>query len=218
MKKTTTLAGLALAAVALGGCSGGDAGSGGTGGSAPASAAPAPASSAASGASSGAAGGGAEAATPTSAPEGPTPGAGAAAAVADPCDVIDAAAVENLSGVKVKKGTTQAVGGSNVCTWLPQDGTQSDSAVFSAQEGPLMGPLSQVGGQLKDEFDGKISKLEVAGADDARYVTGTKSGLNVIDVVAQRGQVFYQVLVASPRDTAQHKGAAVTIAETLLKA
>jgi hypothetical protein len=212
MKKTLTLAGLALAAVALGGCGGGSAGGGSSAGSAPASAPPA------SSAASGAASSGAGAATPTSSPEGGTPGAGAVAAVADPCDVLDAAAVEDLSGVQVKKGTTQAVGGSHVCTWLPQDGTQRDSAVFSAQEGPLAGPLSQVESQLKGEFDGKVSKLDLAGADDARYVTGTKSGLNVIDVVAQRGEVFYQVLVASPRDTAQHKGAAVKIAETLLQA
>ena len=40
----------------------------------------------------------------------------------------------------------------------------------------------------------------------------------MIDVLAQKDEVFYQVLVATPRDAAQHKAGAVKIAETLLKA
>jgi len=198
--KKTALAGLALAALTLSGCSGGSAAPAGSATPASSAAAPAPAASAAESSAA------------------PGTGTGAAAKVADPCAVLDAGKIEDLTGVKVKAGTTQAVGGSNVCSWLPQDGTTSSSAVFSAQEGPLQGPLSQVEDQLKTQFDGKVSKLTVAGADDARYITGKKSGLNVIDVLAQKDEVFYQILVASPRDTAQHKDAAIKITETLIAA
>jgi hypothetical protein len=198
--KKTALAGLALTALTLSGCGGGS--SEPAASSAPASSAAAPA----------------PAASPAASSAAPGTGTGAAASVADPCAVLDAGKIEELTGVKVKAGTTQAVGGSNVCSWLPQDGTKSSSAVFSAQEGPLQGPLSQVEGQLKTQFDGKVSQLTVAGADDARYITGKKSGLNVIDVLAQKDEVFYQILVASPRDTAQHKDAAIKITETLIAA
>ena len=207
MNKTITLAGLALTAVALAGCGGG-AESGASG----APSAAAPTSSAASSAPTTPE----TASTPATTPSEGT-GSGAVAEVVDPCTVLDADQVQDLTGVKVKKGTTQEIGGSPICTWLPSDGTKSDAAIFSAQEGPLPGPLSQVEGQLKDQFDGKVSKLAVKGADDARYVTGTKSGANVIDVLAQKDDVFYQVLVVTPRDAEQHKDGAVKIAEALLK-
>lgn len=203
MNKSITLAGLALAAVTLAGC-----GSGAS--STPSEAAP-PSSAESSAAATPEA-----APTPAGTPSAGT-GSGTVAKVADPCTLLDADQVQDLTGVKVKKGTTQAVGGSNVCTWLPSSPSKSDAAVFSAQEGPLQGSLDQVEGQLKDQFDGKVSTLSVAGADDARYVTGTKSGLNVIDVLAQKDEVFYQILVATPRDAGQHKAGAVKIAETLLK-
>ena len=204
MNKSTTLAGLALAAIALAGC-GAD-----TGGSSVPSApsAAAPASSAATSPET--------ATTPAATPSAST-GPGTVAEVIDPCTLLDADEVQDLTGVKVKKGTTQDVGGSNVCTWLPASPSKADAAVFSAQEGPIQGSLDQVEGQLKDQFDGKVSKLSVKGADDARYVTGKKSGLNVIDVIAQKDEVFYQVLVATPRDAGQHKAGAVKIAEALLK-
>ncbi len=204
MIKKTALAGLALTALALAGCGGG-------GATAPASSAAPAGSTAPSSAASAPASGPASSAAPST-------GTPTTAEVADPCDVLDADQIGDLTGVKVKKGTTQDVGGSKVCSWAPEDGTKSDAAVFSAQEGPLQGSLSQVEDQLKSQFDGKVAKLSVAGADDARYVTGKKSGLNVIDVIAQKDEVFYQVLAASPRDTAQHKGAAIKIAETLIKA
>ncbi|GAA3550037.1 hypothetical protein GCM10022197_01070 [Microlunatus spumicola] len=203
MPRTTLLPALALAALALSGCGGsGDAGA------APATSAPAasaPASSAAAPS---------DATTPAS-----TPSTGTAPAeVKDACKVLDADDVEDLTGVKVDKGTTQAVGGSSVCTWVPSDAKAADAAVFSAQEGPLPGPLSQVEGQLESQFDGKVTKLSVTGADDARYLTGKKSGLNVIDVLAQKDEIFYQVLVATPRDAGQHKDGAIKIVEALLKA
>lgn len=203
--KKTALAGLALTALALAGCGGG-------GSAAPAASAPPAGSSAPSSSAAG------SAAAPSPAESSAAPGTGTAATVADPCDLLDAGTIEDLTGVKVKKGATQSVGESKVCSWLPQDGSKSNSAVFSAQEGPLQGSLSQVEDQLKTQFDGKVTKLTVAGADDARYVTGKKSGLNVIDVIAQKDEVFYQILAASPRDAAQHKGAAIKIAETLIKA
>ncbi|MGI3783254.1 MAG: DUF3558 family protein [Janthinobacterium lividum] len=203
MISKTALAGLTLTVLALAGCGGGS--------DTPAASA-APASSSAPSSS-------AVASTPAPSPsDSAAPGTGAAATIADPCDVLDAGQIEALTGVKVKKGSTQSVGVSKVCTWYPEDGTKSNAAVFSGQEGPLQGSLSQVEGQLKTEFDGKVSALSVAGADDARYVTGTKSGLNVIDVIAQKDDRFYQVLAASPRDASQHKGAAIKIAETLIKA
>ena len=207
MNKTITLAGLALAAVTLAGCGGG-AESGGSG----APSAAAPTSSAASSAATTPEASSTPAATPSE-----STGSGTVAEVIDPCTLLDADEVQDLTGVKVKKGTTQDVGGSNVCTWLPANPTKSDAAVFSAQEGPIQGSLDQVEGQLKDQFDGKVSKLTVEGADEARYVTGKKSGLNVIDVIAQKDEVFYQILVATPRDAGQHKAGAIKIAEALLK-
>lgn len=187
----TALAALALTTLALGGCGGGNA---------PAPAAPAAPSSAAESSAA------------------PSPSTQAAAGVVDPCTVLDAAKIEDLTGVKVKEGTTQAVGASQVCGWYPEDGKAANAAVFSGQEGPVQASLSQVADQLKSQFDGKVAPLSVTGADDARYVTGTKSGLKIIDVIAQKDEVFYQVLVATPRDAAQHKGAAVKITEALLKA
>jgi Protein of unknown function (DUF3558) len=202
--KKTALAGLALAALTLAGCGGGT-----------------PAGPATSAAPAGSSAPSSSAAEPTPATESsaaPSPGTGSAATVADPCDVLDANKVEALTGVPVKKGSTQSVGASKVCTWLPTDGTKASSAVISAQEGPLQGSLSQVEDQLKTQFDGKVTKLSVAGADDARYVTGKKSGLNVIDVLALKDQVFYQILVATPRDVDQHKSGAIKVTEALLKA
>lgn len=202
MLRKTLLPALALTALALSGCGGGGSSAAPTS-SAPAASAPA-GSTAPTAAES----------TPASSPSAST----AAAEVKDACKVLDAGDVKDLTDVDVKKGTSQTVGGSTVCTWLPEDGSDSDAAVFSAQEGPLQGSLSQVEDQLKTQFDGKVTKLTVSGADDARYVTGKKSGLNVIDVLAQKDEVFYQVLVATPRDASQHKSAAIKITEALLKA
>ena len=133
------------------------------------------------------------------------------------CDVLDADQVEKLTGVKVKKGASQDLGPSNICQWAPADASDADAAIFSGQEGPLPGPLSGVEGELKKQFDGSVSKISVSGADDARYIKGKKSGVNVIDVLAAKDDVFYQVLVASPRDVGQHKDGAVKIVEALLK-
>lgn len=199
------LTALAVSALALGGCGSGDAEPAGS--SAPAASAPAASAPASS------------AATPSATTESPaaSPSASTAAAeVKDPCDVLNAGQVSKLTDVQVKKGTTSAVATSKLCTWLPKDGTKKDAAIFTAQEGPLPGPLTQVEGQLKSEFNGTVSKLTVAGADDARYITGKKSGLKVIDVLAQKDDVFYQVIVASPRDVSQHKAGAIKLAETLL--
>lgn len=202
MFRTTVLPALALTAVALSGCGAG------------ASSAPASSAAASSAPASSAAAPSTTAETPAASPS----ASAAPAEVKDPCDELDAGRVKDLTGVKVKKGTTQDVGGSKVCSWLPQDGTKKDAAVFSAQEGPIEGPLSQVEDQLKAQFKGKVSSVDVAGADEARYVTGTKSGLNVIDVIAVKDEVFYQIVVATPRDAAQHKSGAVKIAQALLKA
>lgn len=204
MKTTMTLAALAVAAATLGGCGGG-------GSSAPSITAPGGASSSSAAATPGSSGG------PSSSASGGT-GGGAAATVTDPCTVLDAGDIARLTRVEVKKGSYQAVGASKICNWLPKDGTKSDAAVFSAQEGPLPGPLTQVEGALKEQFKGTVTKLDVRGADDARYVTGKSSGLNVIDVLATRGGTFYQVVVATPRNAAQHKSDAITIVEALLKA
>jgi hypothetical protein len=204
--KKTALAGLALAALALAGCGGGSAAP--TGSSAPAGTA-APASAAAPAGS---------AAAPSPAQSSSAAGTGGTATVADPCDVLDADQVGELTGVKVKKGTSQAVGASKVCGWYPEDGTTADAAVFSGQEGTVQGSLDQVADQLKTQFDGKVSTLTVPGADEARYITGTKSGLKIIDIVAQKDDVFYQVLAASPRDAARHKAGALKIVDALLKA
>ena len=195
---------LALAALALSGCGGGGSAA------APTSSAPAPAASASS------------AASPADSPAASTPAAEpsastAPASIKDPCSVLSASDVSKLSGVDVKKGTTSTLQTSKLCSWLPKDGGAKDAAVFSAQEGPLPGPLSLVEGQLKTQFGGKVTTISVAGADDARYITGKKSGLNVIDVLAKKDDVFFQVLVASPRDAAQHKSATVKLTESLIK-
>ncbi|GAB2581446.1 DUF3558 family protein [Microlunatus antarcticus] len=203
MLRRTLLPALALAALALSGC-----GASGDSSAAPASSAPAasaPASSAAAPSSA--------ASTPEAFPSATS----AAAEVKDPCKVLSASDVSKTTGVKVKKGTTSTVATSKLCSWLPEDGTTSDAAVFTAQEGPLPGPLSQVEGQLKTQFNGKVTTIKVAGADDARYVTGKKDKLNVIDVLAKKDDVFFQVLVASPRDADQHKDATIELAEALLK-
>ncbi len=188
----TALAGLALAALAalaLSACGGGSSSAG-------TSAAPGPAESSAA----------------------PSPSATSAAEVSDPCDVLDADAIEDLAGLDVKQGTSQAVSSSTVCTWQPTDATDDDAAVVSAQEGPLPGALSQVEGELKQQFDGSVSTITVSGADDARYITGKKSGLDIIDVLAQKDDVFFQVLIAAPRDVSKHKAGAVKVAEALIKA
>lgn len=201
MPRTTLLPALALTALALAGCGGGS--STAPEATVPASSAPASSAAAPSAES-----------TPAATPSAST----AAAEVKDPCSVLDAGDIEDLTGVAVKKGTTSTVATSKLCSWVPKDGGASDAAVFSAQEGPLPGPLSQVEGQLKTQFGGKVTTISVTGADDARYVTGKKSGLNVIDVLAKKDDVFYQVLVASPRDAAQHKAGTIKVTELLLKA
>ena len=205
-------AGLLVAGLLLAGCGGAAADPG----TAPSAGAPssAPASSAAPGSEA------PSSAAPSSAPSGAassTPGTTGAGA-ADPCRQLDAASVSRLTGVEVKDGSTQDVGSSKVCTWAPQDGTAKDAAVFSAQEGPLPAGLGQVADQLKTQFNGKVAQVSVRGADDARYITGTTSGLQVADVLAAKDGRFYQVLVASPRDAEVHKDGAVKVAEALLKA
>lgn len=205
MKISLTAAGLLVAGLTLAGCGGGGASSAPSA-AAPSTSAGAPASSA-------------PATGPSAASPSPSAssGGGATASVAKVCDVLDADQVGKLTGVKVKKGKSQDLGPSNICQWAPANAGASDAAVFSGQEGPLPGPLSQVEGELKKQFDGSVSKISVSGADDARYIKGKKSGVNVIDVLAAKDDVFYQVLVASPRDVGQHKGAAVKLAEALIE-
>lgn len=205
MLRSTLLPALALTALALAGCGGGSS-------TAPEASVPASSAPAASAPASSAAAPSAES-TPAATPSAST----AAAEVKDPCSALDAGDIEDLTGVAVKKGTTSSVATSKLCSWVPKDGGAKDAAVFSAQEGPLPGPLSQVEGQLKTQFGGKVTTISVTGADDARYVTGKKSGLNVIDVLAKKDDVFYQVLVASPRNAAQHKAGTIKITELLLK-
>jgi hypothetical protein len=192
---------LVLAALTLSGC----------GGSAPAAA---PTSEAGSAAPSAAA---SAPATAGSAPSASPSTATAAKGAKDPCTVLDAGQIYAATGVKVQKGKVSALQTSQVCSWLPQDEKKSNAAIFSAQEGALPGPLSQVEDQLKSQFGGTVSKLTVTGADDARYVTGKQSGLDVIDVLAQKDGLFYQVLVASPRNVAQHKAGTIKLTEALIK-
>ena len=60
--------------------------------------------------------------------------------------------------------------------------------------------------------------MRVASAEDARVITGQASGANVIDVIALKDGVFYQVLAASPRTVTQHKDGVTSMVEALLKA
>ncbi len=190
MLSKTLLPALALSALVVSGCGGGA--------PAPTSSPVAPASSAADAAPS---------ASSTT----------ATAAIKDPCSLLDARQIAGATGVAVKTGTPSTVGTSKLCSWLPEDTTKKEAAELSAQEGPLPGPLSLVEGQLKSQFGGSVSTVTVAGADDARYVTGKKSQLNVIDVLAQKDGVFYQVLVASPRAVDQHKAGTIKLVEVLIK-
>ena len=197
------LPGLACAVVLLAGCGGSPSPS--AGGSASASAA-APSTSVA-----------AEPSTQSSPTADSSPG-GDTQEAADPCSVLSAAQVSDLTGVAVKKGTSSAVTGSKLCTWLPKDGTKSDAALFTAQEGAAQGgSLADAEDPLKKQFGGKVTKTTVPGAEDARYITGKASGANIIDVLALRGDVFYQVLAASPRDVGSHKAGVYKMAEALLK-
>jgi len=206
------LAGLAVAALGLTltACGGSESSSTSSQAAAPASSAAAPASSSAP-------------ASPSSAPsesasesasESPSPSESTGSAdVKKVCDTLSAGDVSKLTGVKLKKGTSTDLGPSNICQWTPSD---PGEAIFSGQEGPLPGPLSQVEGQLKKQFNGSVDKISVSGADEARYIKGKKSGVNVIDVLAAKDGVFYQVLVASPKGVTQHKDGAVKIVEALI--
>ncbi|SER36071.1 hypothetical protein [Microlunatus flavus] len=205
MKIPLSAAGLLVAGLVLAGCGSGDASS------APSAAAPsagAPTSSAAAPASS------APAQSPSSADPSPSASTGGAQ-VAQVCDTLDADQVKKLTGVAVKKGTSTDLGASNICQWTP---AEADGPIFSGQEGPLPGPLSEVEGELKKQFNGKVSTISVSGAADARYITGKKSGVNVIDVLAQNNGVFYQVLVAASSDVSEHKDGAVKLVEALIAA
>ncbi len=154
---------------------------------------------------------------PSAPAESPSPSAGSGSAgVKKVCDALSAAEVSTLTGVKLKKGTSTDLGPSNICQWSPSDTGVVGAAIFSGQEGPLPGPLSQVEGELKKQFGGSVDTISVAGADEARYITGKKSGVNVIDVLAAKDGVFYQVLVAAPNDVRKHKGGAVKLTEALI--
>ncbi|SDU86693.1 hypothetical protein SAMN04488544_1187 [Microlunatus sagamiharensis] len=207
------LAGLAAAALGLTltACGGSESSSTSSQAAAPATSAAAPASSAPA----------SSAAPSESASESPSPSASASSGTADVkkvCDTLSAGDVSKLTGVKLKKGTSTDLGPSNICQWTPSDPSDGDAAIFSGQEGPLPGPLSQVEGELKKQFDGSVDKISVQGADEARYIKGKKSGVNVIDVLAAKDGVFYQVLVAAPKDVTQHKDGAVKITEALIQA
>ena len=211
MKKTTILAGLTVSVLAFAGCGGGGATStpstaapaGGT--SSSSAAAPSPAETSSS-----------PAATPSAA-DTPSADTGNETA-ADPCTVLSADEVSDLTGVEVKKGTSSTITGSKLCTWLPKEGTKRDAAVFTAQEGAARGgTLSDAEAPLKKQFGGDVTKTSVRGAEDARYITGKSSGANVIDVLALRGEIFYQVLAASPRSVDDHKDGVYKMAEALIK-
>ena len=207
------LAGLAAAALGLTltACGGSESSSTSSQAAAPASSAAAPASSAPASSAP------ASAAPSESASESPSPSEGTGSAdVKKVCDTLSAGDVSKLTGVKLKKGTSTDLGPSNICQWTPSDPSDGDAAIFSGQEGPLPGPLSQVEGELKKQFDGTVDKISVSGADEARYIKGKKSGVNVIDVLAAKDGVFYQVLVAAPKDVTQHKDGAVKIVEALI--
>lgn len=201
------LAGLAVAALGLTltACGGSESSSTSSQAAAPASSAAAPASSAPASPS---------AAPSTSASESPSPSESTGSAdVKKVCDTLSAGDVSKLTGAKLKKGTSTDIGPSNICQWAASD---ASNTTYSAQEGPLPGPLSQVEGELKKQFNGSVDKISVQGADEARYIKGKKSGVNVIDVLAAKDGVFYQVLVAAPKDVTQHKDGAVKITEALI--
>lgn len=191
-----------LAALLAAGCSGSPSPSAST--SAPSSA---PATSAAAPG---------EAAPSASPSDAGTPGAGVE--VVDPCTVLDAAQVSKLTGVAVQKGQASAVTGSKLCTWLPKDATSSDAALFTAQVGPAQGgSLSDAEAPLRKQFGGTVTKTTVAGAEDARYISGKASNANVIDVLALKGDAFYQVLAAGPRSVTSHKDGVYKLAEALVR-
>ena len=201
MNTSITLAGLALAAVALAGCGGG------------ASSAPASSTAAPSAPASSAAGPSTAAGTPAA-----TPSAGTTAAeIKDPCSVLSPSKVAKLTDVAIAKGTASDAGGTKLCIWTTKDTSSRSTVNFTGQEGPSQGAsLRTAEGALKKQYGGTVSKITVKGADEARYVTGKVSKIPIVDVIAIRGDVYYQVLAASPPGADKYKGAVTSLVEALI--
>jgi hypothetical protein len=201
MVRRTLLPALALTALALSGCGGGSA-------TAPSASAPASAASAGSAAAPSSAAG-----TPEATPSAST----AAAGITDPCSVLSPSEMKKLTGTAITKGAPSDAGGTKLCIWTTKDPSSRSTVNFTGQEGPSQGAsLSTAEGALKKQYGGTVSKITIKGADEARYVTGKVSKIPVVDIIAIRGDVYYQVLAASPTGADQYKGAVTSVVEALI--
>lgn len=148
-----------------------------------------------------------------------TPSSGSqTASVKDPCQVISVKQMSKLSGVTLGKSRGSKLANTRLCVYTPTSFTSKNLASVTTQEGKLgANSLAPVVNEVNKQFKSSAVKdVSVAGADEAKLVTGKTSGVNAVDVIASKDGVFYQSLIAGNGNPKDYEPAAKKIAEALL--
>lgn len=132
--------------------------------------------------------------------------------------MISVKQMSKLSGVALGKSRGSKLANTRLCVYTPTSFTTKNLASVTTQEGNLgANSLALVVNEVKKQFKSSAVKgISVAGADEAKLVTGKASGVNAVDVIASKDGVFYQSLIAGNGNPKDYEPAAKKIAETLL--
>lgn len=157
-------------------------------------------------------GGDAEEAGPTPEPSAPVaqtqspPASGSAAPTAaeppgevpDPCQALTKEEASKVVGHKIDTVEVSELAGSKLCAYTPAEAAKGPS--ITTQATPVTGDLDSMAKFITGQFDDvKISEIDVAGASDARLITGKLSESNAVDIVVVKDEVLYQLLVADSK-------------------
>lgn len=112
----------------------------------------------------------------------------------DACKALTSSEASSILGVKVTKATSSTLAGSSTCAYTTADMLNDPS--LTTQILPTTAGIDALVAQVETQFqDSKTSTITVAGADDARLITGTLGGAPGVDVLAVKGGIAYQVLI-----------------------
>lgn len=130
----------------------------------------------------------------------------------NPCEALTPEEVTEISGVQITGTRESSILGMDSCDY--QTASVMDGLTASSQSGPMQGTLdAQMQGVKIGIPNAQISKVEVAGAKDARIAEGTTSGVPIVMVAFTKGSGLYLVTLAhSESEAPQVKDMAMRLA------
>lgn len=118
--------------------------------------------------------------------------------VPDPCAALTKEEATEVVGHDIKTSKTSDLAGSKLCAYTPAKATKGPS--ITTQATPLTGDVDSMAKYITGQFEKvKITEIEVAGASEARLITGKLAESNAVDIVVVKDQILYQVLVADSK-------------------